>query len=113
MIISTKPSHDTADSERGTLMNDLKTVASSADAPMTDPASTVADELASVRCRMEAGISGAKSRVKKTRELMAERARGAAEATCSYANENPWKVAGIAVFTGLVVGIALCQRKLK
>ncbi len=111
MNVPTKPNQDATESARGTRPKDLTTVTSNADAPVKDAASAVADELASARCRMEAGFSGAKSRVVKSREFMAERARGAAEATCSYVNDNPWKVAGVAAIAGLVVGISLSQRK--
>lgn len=111
MNIPVKPNQDLADAARDTFAKDLKAVAGDAAALAKDGASVAAEELSLAGSRIESALSDAKSRAIKARDLVAERARGAAEVTCSYVSENPWKVVGIAALAGLVVGISLGRRE--
>jgi ElaB/YqjD/DUF883 family membrane-anchored ribosome-binding protein len=38
---------------------------------------------------------------------LTQQAKGAADATHDYVRENPWKVLGVAVLAGLLVGVLL------
>jgi ElaB/YqjD/DUF883 family membrane-anchored ribosome-binding protein len=43
--------------------------------------------------------------------LVADQARHTAKATNSYVHENPWQAIGIGAVLGLLLGVALTQRK--
>lgn len=47
-----------------------------------------------------------------TRNVVAEKACGAASSTDAYVRGNPWKVVGVAAAAGLVIGGLLSRRRL-
>lgn len=111
MNIPMNPNQGPIETTKDVLVKDLKVVVGDADALVREAASSAVDELSAARSRIEAGLSDAKSRAVRAQELMAEKARGAAGAACSYVSDNPWKVVGMAAVAGLVIGVTLSRRE--
>ena len=106
-----KSTQESGETRKDVFVKDLKAVVGDADALVKEAASTAVEELSLARNRIESGLSDAKFRAIKAREQVVERARGAAEATCAYVSDNPWKIVGMAALAGLVIGISLSRRE--
>ncbi|MBS0544701.1 MAG: DUF883 family protein [Proteobacteria bacterium] len=92
---------------QGTLVRDLKRLVGDAEDLLREVANTGVDEIALARSRIDGRVAEAKARLGDARIAVAERARGAADATNEYVRENPWRVLAIAAVAGLVVGAIL------
>ena len=75
-----------------TLVRDIKGIVGKADDLLKEAGHSVAGEFAA------------------TRQVIAKNACRAANATDQYARDNPWKIAGLAAFAGLVIGALLSRR---
>jgi ElaB/YqjD/DUF883 family membrane-anchored ribosome-binding protein len=95
------------------LLSDLKRVVRDADALLGEMSTSTVEEFASVRSRVEASLSEARSRIDDARILVTRKACGAADATNAYLHENPGKVIGIASLFGLITALLLFRRSCK
>ena len=62
------------------------------------------------RARAEESLQSARTRVADMQSLALERGRAGGRAADAYAHANPWQVAAIGAFAGLVLGLVLAQR---
>lgn len=111
MNIPMTPNQETVETRKDVFVKDLKTVVGDAGGLAKETASAAVEELSQARTRLESGLSEMKDRAVRARDQAAERARGAADATCTYVSENPWKVVAVAALAGLVIGISLSRRE--
>ncbi len=103
-------SHGTVAGKKEKLVKDLKGVVADTDDLLRQVASSSAEEFAAARTTIEGKLGEAISRLDDARIAVTEKAKGAAEATHEYVNENPWKALGVAAAAGLVIGILLRRR---
>ena len=95
------------------LLSDLKRVVRDADQLLNEMSTSTVEEFASVRNRIEARLSDARSRIDDARILITRKAYGAADATSEYVSENPGKVIGIVSLFGLIAALLLSRRSCK
>jgi ElaB/YqjD/DUF883 family membrane-anchored ribosome-binding protein len=92
------------------LAKDLRTVVDDADYLLQNVANSTAEEFTAARTRIVAKLSEARSRLEEARVAVTERAREATDATREYVVDNPWKVVGLAVAIGLMIGVLARRR---
>ena len=92
------------------LLSDLKRVVRDADELLNEMSTSTVEEFASVRERIEARLSEARSRIDDARILITRKATVAVDATSEYVSENPGKVIGIASLFGLIAALLLSRR---
>ena len=95
------------------LLSDLKRVVRDADQLLNEMSTSTVEEFASVRNRIEARLSEARSRIDDARILITSKASVAADATSEYVHENPGKVIGIVSLFGLIAALMLSRRSWK
>jgi len=64
----------------------------------------------SARARFESTLQNAKSGLDAAQEKVAARAKGAAETTDRYVQENPWQAMGIGAIAGILVGLLIGRK---
>ena len=92
------------------LLSDLKRVVRDADELFNEMSTSTVEDFASVRERIEARLSEARSRIDDARILITRKASVAADVTSEYVRENPGKVIGIASLFGLIAALLLSRR---
>jgi ElaB/YqjD/DUF883 family membrane-anchored ribosome-binding protein len=92
------------------LVADLKRIVGDADELLKQMASSTSDELVTVRRKIEAKLSEARSRIDEARIAATRTVCSAADATNQYISENPWKVVGVASLVGLIAALLLYRR---
>lgn len=70
----------------------------------------VVPEISKLRERLEDGLYKARERARDAAHDAAERARDAAHRADNYAHDEPWRVAGVALAIGTMLGYMLGRR---
>ena len=68
------------------------------------------DTLTEARTRARESLRIAKARLTEAQDVVAQKARGAANATDAYVRDSPWEAIGIAAGVGVLVGVLLARR---
>jgi ElaB/YqjD/DUF883 family membrane-anchored ribosome-binding protein len=68
------------------------------------------DSLTAARTRARESVRVARQRLEETGDALAQKARGAANATDAYVRDSPWESIGIAAGIGVLVGVLLARR---
>ncbi|MCK9285096.1 MAG: DUF883 family protein [Rhodocyclaceae bacterium] len=102
--------YGTFEDKKEALMKDIKAVVGDADALLKTIAHSTAEEFAAAQTLVDGKLDDAKSRLDDARTAIAKKAKCAAEATQAYAEDNPWKLFGLAAAIGVIVGIAVSRR---
>jgi ElaB/YqjD/DUF883 family membrane-anchored ribosome-binding protein len=92
------------------LLKDLKDVGDDVDGLLKEVAHSTAEGFAAVGPTIEGKLVEAKSVFDGARHAVTERARGSADATRVYVNENLWTSLGVAAVAGLVFGFLISRR---
>lgn len=96
------------DTER--LRADLHQVVADAERVLKSAASATGGQLDELRTRAQARLHEAREQLSRLESEAASRARAAAQRGNEYAHSHPWTVAGVAAFTGLLVGLLVARR---
>lgn len=92
------------------LMADVNVVLADAEELLRQAAQASGEQAAELRRRAQAAIVSAKSRLGDAEQLVADRARSAAEATDGWVHDHPWTAVGVAAGLGFLAGLVLNRR---
>jgi ElaB/YqjD/DUF883 family membrane-anchored ribosome-binding protein len=92
------------------LLRDIRGAVADGDDLLKQVANSSAEQFAAARTKIDAKLSEARSRLDGARIAVTETAKDAADATYEYVRENPWKLLGVAIAAGLVIGLFLRRR---
>jgi ElaB/YqjD/DUF883 family membrane-anchored ribosome-binding protein len=92
------------------LMEDLKSVAASAEALLAATASDASERVRDARKRASESLDKARARINGLEEELKDRATAAARAADRYVHENPWPAIAAAAGIGALVGLLLARR---
>ncbi len=92
------------------LVSDLKVVIADAEELLRATASTAGEKVSAARAKMEDSVRAAKVKVAQAQDVMADRAKAAAEATDDYVHAHPWKAVGFAAAIGVILGMLISRR---
>ncbi|MBI3524354.1 MAG: DUF883 domain-containing protein [Betaproteobacteria bacterium] len=99
----------TVETQKDKLVKNLKDIVTDADDLLKAVSSSTAEEFATARAKMEAGLGEAMSRLEDARIAVTDKARELADDTQEYVKEHPWKILGV-VAAGVVIGLLLSRR---
>lgn len=102
MPSSTKSTSTTQD-ELEKLVSDLRGLLASKDLDGVP-------EIKHLRQRLDDGVQSARDATVRAAQDAAQQARDAASAADRYAHDEPWRVAGVALAVGTLVGFLLARR---
>jgi len=92
------------------LVADLKVVLADAEELLRATASTAGEKASAARARMEDSVRAAKAKLAQAQDVMADRAKAAAQATDDYVHDHPWKAVGFAAAIGVILGMLISRR---
>jgi len=92
------------------LVADMKVVMADAEELLRATASAAGEKVSAARNRMEDSLRTAKVKVAEAQEIMADKAKAAAQATDDYVHAHPWKAVGFAAAIGMIVGMLVSRR---
>jgi ElaB/YqjD/DUF883 family membrane-anchored ribosome-binding protein len=92
------------------LVADMKVVMADAEELLRATASAAGEKVSAARVRMEDSLRTAKVKVAEAQEIMADKAKAAAQATDDYVHAHPWKAVGFAAAIGMIVGMLVSRR---
>jgi len=92
------------------LVADLKVVIADAEELLRATASTAGEKVSVARARMEDSVRAAKVKLAQAQDVMADRAKAAAQATDDYVHAHPWKAVGFAAAIGVILGMLISRR---
>jgi ElaB/YqjD/DUF883 family membrane-anchored ribosome-binding protein len=95
---------------RDKFVSDMKVVIADAEALLKATASSASEGVATARARMEDSLRTAKIKVAEAQEVVADKAKAAAQATDDFVHAHPWKAAGMAAAAGVIVGMLIARR---
>ncbi len=94
----------------GQFVQDMKDVATDAEALMHATAGDASDLAVKARARAEQSLRHARARIVEMEQQMMARAKAAAQATNGYVHENPWPSIGIAAGVAFIAGLLVGRR---
>jgi ElaB/YqjD/DUF883 family membrane-anchored ribosome-binding protein len=92
------------------LVADLKVVVADAEELLRATASAAGEKASAARARMEDSVRVAKVKLAQAQDVMADRAKAAAQATDDYVHAHPWKAVGFAAAIGVILGMLISRR---
>jgi ElaB/YqjD/DUF883 family membrane-anchored ribosome-binding protein len=92
------------------LVADLKVVLADAEELLRATASAAGEKASAARARMEDSVRAAKAKLAQAQDVMADRAKAAAQATDDYVHHHPWKAVGFAAAIGVILGMLISRR---
>ena len=92
------------------LVADMKVVMADAEELLKATASAAGEKVSAARTRMEDSLRVARVKVAEAQEIVADRAKAAAQATDDYVHAHPWKAVGFAASIGVIVGMLIARR---
>ncbi|MBN8454397.1 DUF883 family protein [Accumulibacter sp.] len=95
---------------RERLVKDIRSVVDDADQLLKEVADSSSQEISLARTRIRERLAEVRYRLGDARTVVAEKARGAADATHEYVADNPWQVLALAAAIGFLVGLFASRR---
>lgn len=99
-----------SESQRDTLVADLKNVIHDAEELLKLTASDVSTEATELRARVGRRLQQAKDGLLDLQESAVARARAAGRKTDEYVHDHPWQSVGVGMAVGLLVGLLIGRR---
>jgi len=96
MLTEAYASGGSLDLKKDKLVADLKVVAADTNDLLNELGNCTAEEFVAARARIEHRLGDAISALRAARVDAARKVCSAANASCDYARDNPWKIVGIA-----------------
>lgn len=93
------------------LIDDFGKVVADTEALLRSLADVSGEKAANMRAAVEANLDSAKDRLRELQGDALNRASGAAREADAYVHENPWAAIGIAAAVGLIIGLAISNRR--
>jgi ElaB/YqjD/DUF883 family membrane-anchored ribosome-binding protein len=92
------------------LIEDLKSVAASAEALLAATASDASERVREARKRASESLDKARARLEGMEEALKDRATAAAREVDRYVHDNPWPAVAAAAGIGALIGLLLARR---
>lgn len=92
------------------LVTDIGRVVDDADHLLKKVTTSTAEGWEAARTQVGAKLTEARSRLDDARIVVTDNARSMANSTHEYVEDNPWKVAGVALAVGLLIGVLARRR---
>ena len=100
--------HGVLGSKKDKLVEDLKVVVADADDLLREVASSTTEEFVAARATIEAKLGETIASLRAAKNQATRKVCFAAEASCDYVRENPWKIIGVAA-ASLVTAIIVSR----
>ena len=100
----------TVEGTKDKLVKDIRSVVDDADYLLKEVTTSSAEGWAAARTRIGAKLTEARSRLDDARIAVTDKAKAVADSTHEYVEDNPWKVVGVAVAIGLLIGVLVSRR---
>ena len=88
--------HGALGSKKDKLVDDLKVVVADADDLLREVANSTTEEFVAARARIEAKLGETIASLRVAKIQATRKVSCAADASCDYVRENPWKIIGVA-----------------
>jgi ElaB/YqjD/DUF883 family membrane-anchored ribosome-binding protein len=98
------------DLSRESLLDDFSTMLTEAEDLLRRAGNETGERAKDLRAQVEAKLLSAKLRLQELEGEAMDRAKMAARVTDDYVHDNPWRVVGIAVAAGCLVGLLINRR---
>jgi len=95
---------------RDKLLDDLKHIIKDAEELLKNSGEQAGSGYQSARARFESTLQNAKSGLDAAHDRVTARAKGTAETTDRYVQENPWQAMGIGAVAGIVAGLLIGRK---
>ncbi len=105
------PQESNVSAAREQLVDDFQKVVSDTEALLRAMASVPGDKAIEIRASVEESLNTAKQRLRQLQGAAVEKTNAAARATDEYVHENSWMLIGVAAVVGLLVGLAISDRR--
>ncbi|QWD82790.1 DUF883 domain-containing protein [Polynucleobacter sp. MWH-P3-07-1] len=92
------------------LVDDFKALISDAEALIKASAEHGGEAMHSVRAKAQQTLSTAKESLSEAQDVIAEKAKEAAQEADVFVHEKPWQAVGIAAGAGLLIGLLIGRR---
>jgi ElaB/YqjD/DUF883 family membrane-anchored ribosome-binding protein len=104
------PNFDKVVNARNQLASDIHVLVSEAEELLKSTATYSGESINAARVKFQATLENVKGRVADAQSAAMGKAKKTVKATDGYVQENPWKMVGVAVAVGLVVGVLLHKK---
>jgi ElaB/YqjD/DUF883 family membrane-anchored ribosome-binding protein len=101
---------ETVEGTKHTLLKDIRSVVDDADQLLKKATTSTADGWEAARTQVGAKLTEVRSRLDDARIAVTDNAKSVADSTHEYVADNPWKVAGVALAVGLLIGVLASRR---
>jgi ElaB/YqjD/DUF883 family membrane-anchored ribosome-binding protein len=101
---------ETVEGTKHKLVTDIGRVVDDADHLLKKVTTSTAEGWEAARTQVGAKLTEARSRLDDARIAVTDNARSVANSTHEYVEDNPWKVAGVALAVGLLIGVLASRR---
>lgn len=98
------------DISRESLLDDFSAMLTEAEDLLRRAGNETGERAKDLRAQVEAKLLGAKLRLQELEGEALDRAKAAARVTDDYVHDNPWRVIGVAVAAGFLVGLLVNRR---
>jgi ElaB/YqjD/DUF883 family membrane-anchored ribosome-binding protein len=106
----TQASSDLA-AAKAQLLDDFSKVVADTETLLRSLADVSGEKAATMRAAAQANLDSAKVRLRELQGNAVDRASGAAREADAYVHENPWAAIGIAAAVGVIIGLAIGNRR--
>lgn len=101
---------ETVEGTKHKLVKEIRSVVDDADNLLKKATTSTAEGWDEARTQIGAKLSEARSRLDDARIAVTDNAKSVADSTHEYVADNPWKVAGLALAVGLLIGALVSRR---
>jgi len=92
------------------LLDDLKAVVNDAEELLKATAGQAGEKMTEARSRAEASVRAARKRMSDLQGDLMGQTKEVADQADAYVRKNPWQAVGVAVATGVILGLIIGRR---
>lgn len=92
------------------LGTEIRSVVDDADNLLKEVTTSTAEGWEAACTQIGAKLTEARSRLEDARIAVTDNAKSVADSTHEYVEDNPWKIAGVALAVGLLIGVLVSRR---
>lgn len=101
---------ETVEGTKHKLVTDIRSVVDDANNLLKKVNTSTAEGWEAARTQIGAKLTETRSRLDDARSAVADNAKAVANSAHEYVEDNPWKVAGLALAVGLLIGVLASRR---
>ena len=101
---------DMADVTKDKLIADVKLVIADTEELLRATAGQAGDKIADIRARTQDRLSAAKIKLAEAEAAVVDKAKQVGRAADDYVHDNSWRLVGVAVGFGFIVGLLIGRR---